>query len=128
MRRKGLTDDTREMIRAELEESRRDRAEGSPHPKPEKAAAFARAIEALDRGALEVRVEHAIWRVVGEPRPPQYITIERDREKLLAELEDGRRARAGTDALTAFEDAITAMQAGALAVWAGGVMYRIVEG
>lgn len=127
MRRKGLTDDIREKIRAELEESRRDRAEGSPHPKPPKAEVFARAIEALDHGALEVKVENAVWRVIGEPRPPQYITIERDREQIMAELEDGRRTRAGTDALAAFEDAVVAIQAGALAVFVGGAMYRVVE-
>lgn len=127
MRRRALTEGTREEIRAELEESRRDRDEGSPHPKPEKAAAFERAITALGAGAVEVEVERAVWRVVGEPRPPQYITVERDREKILAELEDGRRVRAGTDALAAFENAVAAIQAGALAVFVGSTLYRVVE-
>lgn len=129
MRRRALTEGPREQIRAELEESRRDRAEGSPHPKPEKAAAFERALAALNYGALAVAVEKAVWHVIGEPLPPQFITVQRDREMVLAELTDGLAVRADSDAEVRlrFEHAIAAVQAGALAVFAGGVLYRVVE-
>jgi hypothetical protein len=127
MRRRALTEATRELIRAELEESRRDRAEGSPHPKPEKAAAFERAITALDHGALAVAVEKAVWWVTGEPGPDHYLTVQRDRESILAELKDGHAARAGHEAAAKYADAIVAIEHGALAVFAGGMLYRVVE-
>ncbi len=127
MRRRALTEGTREQIRAALEESRRDRAEGSPHPEPEKAEQFERALAALNYGALEVAVEHAAWRVAGEPARPQFITVQRTREKILAELSDYRAAMDWSGAAMEFEHAAAAIQAGALAVFAGGMLYRVVE-
>lgn len=128
MRRRALTEGTREEIRAELEESRRDRAEGSPHPKPKKAAQFERALTALNAGAVEIAVERGpVWRVVGEPGPDHFLTVQRDRERVLAELKDGHAMRAGHDSAAKFADAIVAVEHGALAVFAGGMLYRIVE-
>jgi hypothetical protein len=124
MRRHSVTEGTRGEILAELDQYRSDR---TAHSQPEKAARYAQAVRAVEAGALEVQIKHAVYRVLYEPRPPQYITVEREREKILGELEDGRRARSNADAAMAFEHAIAAVEAGALAVFAGGVMYRVVE-
>ena len=61
MRRRALTAGTRDEIAAELEQYGSDRAQQG---KPEKAREFARALAAVEDGADEVEVGHAVYRIV----------------------------------------------------------------
>lgn len=127
MRRKALTEDTREAIRAELEQSHADRAHG-PHPKPEKAAAWRRALDALEHGAIAIQVDSALYRVIGEQRPRQYLTVEDTRDAIIVELTGHADLHAASpDIADGFVLAIGAITFGALEVFAGGTLYRIVE-
>lgn len=112
------------MILAELEQSRADR--GEPHAKPERAAEFERAIAAVKAGAVEVRVKHAAYRVVGEQRPRQYLITEDDRSRILETLRS-YADKASSDRAAEYAAAIAAVGHGATAVFAGGEMYLVVE-
>lgn len=61
MERKALNKGTRAEILGELEQYGSDRAQQG---KEEKARAYARAWHAVEGGAVEVEVEHAVYRVV----------------------------------------------------------------
>jgi hypothetical protein len=123
MRRHAVTEGTRDEILVELEESKADR--GEPHPKPERAAEFERAIAAVKAGALEVRVKHTVYRIVGEYRPQQHLTTEASRDRILEAL---RSHDFKVDYVrTEFDNAIAAVELGALAVFAFGDMYRVME-
>jgi hypothetical protein len=113
------------MILAELEQSKADRTE--PHGKPPRAAEFERAIAAIEGGALEVRVRNAVYRVVGEERPRQYLITEDNRERVLETL---RRhgGMAGGHRAEEHAQAIAAIGHGALVVFVDGELYRVVEG
>lgn len=124
MRHHSVLEDTREMILAELEQARADR--GEPHPKPPRAAELERAIAAMTAGALEVRVQHTVYRVAGEQRPRQYLITEDSREQVLETLHSHGRM-AGGDRTREYTQAIAAIEHGATVVFAGGEMYRVVE-
>lgn len=123
MRHHNVTEDTRDALLAELNTYGSDRAQQG---KAEKAAAYAQAVHAIEAGALEVRVEHSVYRVVGEQRPARYATVEDRREQVLIELGGQRRFHAGHPKEGEVVQAIAAVGYGAIAVWADGVLYRVV--
>lgn len=129
MRRYSVTEGTLAEITAELDAAGADRANG-PHPKPEKAAEFAEALSALNHGALEVRVRHAIYRVTDAWPAGQHLTDQGDCDALLSTLGHYQSSYVGvSDELAAeYRRAIEAVRRGALAVVAGGTLYRVVEG
>jgi hypothetical protein len=112
------------MILAELEQSEADRTE--PHGKPPRAAEFERAIAAVKAGAAEVRVKNAVYRVVGEQRPRQYLITEDGRERILETLRSYAETAGGHRA-EEYAQAIEAIGYGALVVFVDGEMYRVVE-
>jgi len=121
MRHHNVTEDTRDGILAVLNTYGSDRAQQG---KPEKAAQYAQAVHAVEAGALEVRVEHSVYRVVGEQRLARFVTVEAARGQVLAELRGFSDKQTGRG----YAEAATAVEHGALAVWADGTMYRVVEG
>ena len=123
MRHHSVLEDTREMILAELEQAKADR--GEPHPKPPRAAEFERAIAAVKAGAVEVRVKHTVYRVVGEQRPRQYLITEDSRARILETLRSYGDKASGERAQE-YAQAIEAIGHGAAVVFAGGEMYRLV--
>lgn len=125
MRRRPLTEGTLDEIIAELEKYGSDRADG-PHSKPEKAVPFARALAALECGAVEVEANGGVYRVTGWRSDGQYLTVERDRSAITAELLEQRERVADSDRRE-YEQAVYAVAKGALAVFADGTLYRIVE-
>jgi hypothetical protein len=124
MRHHSVLEDSREMILAELEQSKADRTE--PHAKPPRAAEFERAIAAVKAGAVEVRVKNAVYRVVGEQRPRQYLITEDGRERVLEALRSYGETAGGKRA-EEYAQAIEAIDHGALVVFVDGEMYRVVE-
>lgn len=124
MRRHSVLEDTRDQILAELDKLGRDRADG-PHPRLDKARQLAQALHAIEAGAVEVRVEHAVYRVVGEERPRQYLITEDSRERVLETLRSYSKTAGGHRA-EEYAQAIEAIGHGALAVFVDGEMYRLV--
>lgn len=64
MRRSGLNEGTRAEILAELDQYGSDRLDAGKH---DRAREYAKAINAIENGADEVRVEHAVYRVTDSP-------------------------------------------------------------
>lgn len=113
------------MILAELEQSKADRTE--PHGKPPRAAELERAIAAVKAGALEVRVKNAVYRIVGEQRPRQYLITEDSRERVIETLRSYGETAGGKRA-EEYTQAIAAIGHGALVVFVDGELYRVIEG
>ena len=129
MRHHGVTEDTRDGILATLDQLGLDRTH---HGKEAKAREYAQAIHAIEAGALEVRVRHMLYRVVGEQRPRQYLTTEATREATLEALTGWRKhwtqaAAEHAELAAEFAQAVAAVEHGALAVFAGREMYIVVE-
>lgn len=124
MRRHAVLEDTRDEILAALDKVGRDRTEGA-HPRLDKARRIAQALHAIEAGAVEVRVEHTVYRVVGEERPRQYLITEDSPAGVLETLRSYGDKASGERAQE-YAQAIEAIGHGALAVFAGGEMYRLV--
>lgn len=127
MRRRALTEGTRDEILAKLDEYGRDRADG-PHPNEDKASRIARAYLAIQCGAVEVEFDNGVYRVTDWARPARYLIAEETHEVVLAEMNRYRDLYAGSkERSDPFRDAAMALGYGARAVFADGTLYRVVE-
>jgi len=129
MRRKGLTEGTRDEILAELDDRGHSQADG-PHPNVAKARTIAQALHAIEAGAVEVEIRDELFRVVGEARPHRYQVAEEPATAIRTELEKWAEHwdAADPDRAAEYEAALAALGYGALAVYADGTLYRVVEG
>jgi len=124
MRHTALAEGTRDEILGELEQYGSDRAQQG---ETEKARAYAQALHAVRAGAVEVRVEHAVYRIIGEHRPDSYVTSSGSRDSVLVRLKGLCEFHAASDRRPELEDAVSAVEHGGLEVFVDGTLYRVVE-